>query len=62
MLKAFFFAFAGALWSNVTIAIQMHFFLPDDLTREQHDRVNLSLRWLTLMGAIGGLIVYFFLL
>lgn len=48
----------GAFWTFITLHIQEHFFLPKDLTPDQANRLEKAKWWLTLIGAIGGLIVF----
>jgi len=57
-MTAFLYAFGGAAWTFLSLHIQRHFFWPEDLTPKQQYRLEIANRWLTLIGAIGGLVVY----
>jgi hypothetical protein len=57
-MTAFFYIFGGAAWTFLTLHIQQHFFLPEDLTPRQSYRLEVAKWWMTLIGAIGGLLVY----
>lgn len=54
------YAFGGAAWTFLMLHIQEHFFLPKDLTPHQLSRLETAKWWMTIIGAIGGLIVYYY--
>jgi len=51
------YAFGGAAWTFLSLRIQEHFFWPKDLTPHQQCRLDSGKWWITLMGAIAGLLV-----
>jgi hypothetical protein len=58
IMEAALHAFGGAAWTFVALNIQEHFFWPDNLTQSQSSRLEAAKWWITLMGAIGGLIFF----
>jgi len=58
IIRAALYVFGGAAWTFLSLHIQQHFFLPDDLTARQLLRIEKAKWVLTLIGAIGGLIVF----
>ena len=50
--------FGGAAWTFMVLHIQEHFFMPKDLTGEQLQRLGKAKGWITLIGAIGGLVFF----
>jgi hypothetical protein len=57
LIHAGLYVFFGAAWTFLVLHIQEHFFLPRDLNRSQSSRLESAKWWLTLMGAIAGLLV-----
>jgi len=57
LIHAGLYAFGGAAWTFLALHIQEHFFWPQNLTPHQQRRLDSAKRWITLMGAIAGLLV-----
>ena len=57
LIHASFYTFGGAAWTFLALHIQEHFFWPEDLTPHQQRRLDSAKWWITLMGAIVGLLV-----
>jgi hypothetical protein len=55
---AFLYLLGGAAWVFLALQIQEHFFWPEDLTPQQERHLRKAKWWLTMMGAIGGLVVF----
>ena len=59
-MKAAVYVFCGAAWTFLVLHVQEHFFLPDNLDPRQLSRLERAKWWITLIGAIGGLVVFFY--
>jgi len=56
--QAALYAFGGSAWTFLLLNVQERFFWPDDLTPRQSYRLEIAKWCITLIGAIGGLLVF----
>ena len=58
IMQAALYAFGGSAWTFFLLNVQERFFWPDDLTPRQSYRLETGKWWISLIGAIGGLLVF----